>query len=160
MSSLTPPIAASGRELNGPPRPIPRAVKASIVMMVHEAVDFIVAAKAHDLRPDTLRRWLHRPEVAAFVREERRAYRLAISCGNEHALAEVRDNREGNQMARVAATKAIHEIDHEETTRGAGDQMTAGITIQIVHVPPDAGSMVDVTPKPVPLTDSALYRKP
>src|SRR6516162_6083547 len=85
------------------------------------------------MRPATMREWLHRPETAALVRAERKAYRLAISCGTERALVEVRDNREsGNQMARVAAAKAICEIDREEYARPAGDRVAPGITLKFV----------------------------
>jgi hypothetical protein len=100
--------------------------------MVNDGLNFIEASQLHGLRPATMRTWLHRPEVAAIVRAERKAYRLAISCGTECALVDIRDNREGNQMARVAAAKAICEIDREEYARPAGDRVAPGITLKFV----------------------------
>jgi hypothetical protein len=100
--------------------------------MVTENLDFVAASRLHDVRPATMRMWLHRPEIAALVRAERKAYRLAISCGTERALVEVRDNREGNQMARVAAAKAICEIDRDEYARPAADRVSPGITLKFV----------------------------
>jgi hypothetical protein len=100
--------------------------------MVTENLDLVAASQLHGLRPATIRTWLHRPEIAALVRAERKANRLAISCGTEKALVEVRDNREGNQMARVAAAKAICEIDRDEYARPAADRVSPGITLKFV----------------------------
>jgi hypothetical protein len=100
--------------------------------MVTENLDLVAASQLHGVRAASLRAWLHRPETAQLVRAERKAYRLAISCGTEKALVEVRDNREGNQMARVAAAKAIVEIDRDEYARPAGDRVSPGITLKFV----------------------------
>jgi hypothetical protein len=131
---ILPPVAASGaREPDRPERRIPSKVRACVVDMVSEGLGFIEAAQRHGMRAATLRTWLHRPETAALVRAERKAFRLAISCGTECALVEVRDNREsGNQMARVAAAKAICEIDREEYARPAADRVSPGITLKFV----------------------------
>jgi hypothetical protein len=58
--------------------------------MIHEGCDLVVAAQASGLRPDTMRRWLHRPELVGFLRRERAAFRQAICAGNEAVLAEIR----------------------------------------------------------------------
>jgi hypothetical protein len=130
---ILPPVAASGsREPDRPERRIPSKVRACVVTMITEGLDLVAASKQHGVRAATLRTWLHRPEVAAIVRAERKAYRLAISCGTECALVDIRDNREGNQMARVAAAKAICEIDREEYARPAGDRVAPGITLKFV----------------------------
>ena len=130
---ILPPVAASGaREPERAARRIPLKVRACVVDMVSEGLGFIEAAQRHGMRPATMREWLHRPEVAALVRAERKAYRLAISCGTECALVDIRDNREGNQMARVAAAKAICEIDRDEYARPAADRVSPGITLKFV----------------------------
>jgi hypothetical protein len=100
--------------------------------MVNDGLDLVAASQLHGMRPATLREWLHRPEVAVLVRQERKAYRLAISCGTECALVDIRDNREGNQMARVAAAKAICEIDRDEYAGPAADRVSPGITLKFV----------------------------
>jgi hypothetical protein len=119
--------------------------------MVNEGLSFVEAAERHGVRGATLRVWLHRPETAALVRAERKAYRLAISCGTERALVDVRENREGNQMARVAAAKAIIEVDRDEYARPAGDRPSPGITLKFVTY---SMPTVDVSPAKVPLIDA------
>ena len=129
---ILPPVAASGsREPDRPERRIPSKVRACVVTMITEGLDLVAASKQHGVRAATLRTWLHRPEVAAIVRAERKAYRLSIICGTEHALADVRDNAE-NSQARVNAAKAIVEIDREEYARPAGDRVAPGITLKFV----------------------------
>jgi hypothetical protein len=148
---ILPPVAASGaREPERAARRIPSKVRACVVDMVNEGLDLVAASKQHGVRPATLRTWLHRPEVAALVRKERQAFRLAISCGTECALVDIRDNREGNQMARVAAAKAICEIDREEYARPAADRPSPGITLKFVTYQTSASAppIVNITPKP------------
>ena len=147
--TILPPVAASGsREPDRPERRIPAKVKACVVTMVNEGLDFIEASKLHGMRPATLRTWLHRPEIAVLVRKERQAYRLAISCGTERALLDVRDNAE-NSMARVSAAKAICEIDRDEYARPqAGERTSPGLTIRIVNVvrePAAPAPIIDIT---------------
>ena len=130
---ISPPVAASGkREPERAVRRIPAKVRACVVSMVTENLDLVTASQLHGVRAASLRAWLHRPEIAALIRAERKAYRLAISCGTESALVDIRDNREGNQMARVAAAKAICEIDRDEYARPAGDRVSPGITLKFV----------------------------
>ena len=96
-------VGASGaREPERAARRIPSKVRACVIDMISEGIGFIEAAQRHGMRPATMREWLHRPECAALVRSERKAYRLAISCGTERALADVRDNSI-NSQARVNA---------------------------------------------------------
>jgi hypothetical protein len=149
---ILPPVAASGaREPERAARRIPSKVRACVVSMVTENLDLVAASQLHGLRPATIRTWLHRPEIAALVRAERKAYRLAISCGTERSLVEVRDNREGNQMARVAAAKAIVEIDRDEYARPAADRASPGITLKFVTY---AAPTVDITPAKAPLIEA------
>src|SRR5689334_15710687 len=106
---INPPLRASGsRELKRP-RPIPKAVRDAITLMVYgkiddpdcAPVDFITAAKLSGIKPDVMRRWLDRAEVRALLRSERRAFREAICAGNEAALQRVRD-KSANGMVTVA----------------------------------------------------------
>ena len=110
MGSITATVGASGARSPDRPRRIPQAVKASCLRTVHEAVDFIAAAKANGLRPDTLRRWLHDPAVVGLIRRERAAFRLAICSANERVLADIRDKGE-NAMARVRAVQVLEGIE-------------------------------------------------
>jgi hypothetical protein len=141
------PLAAGpSRSLEPRPKPIPAGVKAACLMMIYEPADFITAAKANGLKPETLRRWLHRPEVIGLLRKERAAFRAAICAGNERVLADIRDTSE-NAMARVHSIKTLEGLDAEAVARQPG-QVSAGITIVIKGAQPSA-TIVDVTPKPV-----------
>ena len=144
------PVGASGaREPERAARRIPSKVRACVIDMISEGIGFIEAAQRHGMRPATMREWLHRPECAALVRSERKAYRLAISCGTERALADVRDNSI-NSQARVNAARAIVEIDNNENAHPHADERASpGVSIRILHVttaPTGPSSFVDVMP--------------
>jgi hypothetical protein len=154
-----PPLAsASPRLPMSRPRPIPQGVKAACQAMVYDGVGFIEAAKANGLKPTTMRRWLHRPELVALLRRERAAFRAALCCANERVLAEIRDEVAGNQMARVSAIRALETLDEGAAARLPGDEPAAvRITIlsQVAVMPPAASTgpvqpafAIDVTPAP------------
>jgi len=106
MGSITAPFAATGpRSPTKRPRGIAQSVRVAVLKMVHEGCDLVVAAQASGLKVDTLRRWLHRPELVSLIRRERAAFREAICSGNEHALAAIRDEPAGNAMAKVNAIR-------------------------------------------------------
>ena len=137
MGSITAPFAASGpRSSTERPRQIPPAVKAAASKMIYEGCDLVVAARASGLRPDTMRRWLHRPELVGFLRRERAAYRRAICSGNEHALKSIRDEVAGNAVAKVNAIKCLEALDEEASLRRSGEQVTPGIVLNLVTVAP------------------------
>ncbi|SNB54213.1 hypothetical protein SAMN05414138_10216 [Rhodoplanes sp. JGI PP 4-B12] len=155
-----PPLTASGsRELKRP-RPIPRSVRAAIVLMVYGEVDdpdcapldFIEAAKRAGVKPDVMRRYLDRAEVRALLRSERRAFREAICAGNEGALQRVRD-KSANSMAQVAAVRALEQLDAEATARPL-NASSPGIVICIVprgkYEQSNAPQPVTIDAKPAP----------
>jgi hypothetical protein len=144
------PIAVANRGVPARAPSIPKGVKAACLAMIHDGIDFIAAARAHGLRPDTLRRWLHRPECISFVKRERAAYRLAVCCGNEHALVKIRDDPAGNSMAKVRSVQALEGIEDSEVAK-PGNSTQPGVTIRIVNVVQDRaaqGRVIDVTPSP------------
>ena len=94
--------------------------------MVWEGCDRVEAARASGLKADTLRRWLHRPELVSFLLKENAAYLQAICAGNVHALAEIRNDGDGNQMARVASIKTLELIRGEALLRRPGSEATVG----------------------------------
>jgi hypothetical protein len=147
MGSITAPFAASGRRTpTERPRRIPQAVQAAVLLMIHEGTDFVAAAQANGLRPDTMRRWLHRPELVSLVRRERAAYRQAICSGNEHALAVIRDEPAGNAMAKVNAIRTLEALDEDASLRRVSDVPSPGMTIRILNVVPQP---IDITPAKV-----------
>ena len=142
-----PPLAsATSRSPAERPRSIPRHVKAMILTMIYDGLDFVTAGKANGIKPDHARRWLHRPEVVALLRRERAAFRTALCAANERVLADIRDTSE-NAMARVHSIKTLEGLDAETVARQPG-AVSAGITIKIVQAAARP-ELVDVTPAPV-----------
>ena len=134
MGSITQPFAASGpRSPIERPRRIPQAVQAAVLLMIHEGTDFVTAAQANGLRPDTMRRWLHRPELVSLIRRERAAFRQAICSGNEHALAAIRDEPAGNAMAKVNAIRTLEALGEEAALRSS-EAPSPGIVLRVVTV--------------------------
>ena len=115
---IVPPLTSSASRDLKRPRPVPAAVRQALVMMVRGLPDdedqrplsFFAAAKVAGIGPDTMRRYLDRPEVIAMLRRERRAYREALCGGNERALAAIRDGSR-NDMAKVAAVRQLEAMN-------------------------------------------------
>jgi hypothetical protein len=110
--------ASSGRDLSDKPRRIPKSVQLACLDMIHQGIDFVAAAKAHDLKPDTLRRHLTRIETLGFIRQQRAAFRAALCSANEFYLAAIRKNS-ANAMAQTKAISILEQIDDEARARPA-----------------------------------------
>ena len=137
------PVLASRRE---PARAVrlPEGVKLAIIEMVENGADFISAAKSNGLQPQTMRRWLGRAECIAFLRKERARFRATICAQNEAVLAEIRDDRDGNQMARVHAIKTLEQLDEDASLRRTGELPTPGVTI-VIRGHPREDDAIDIT---------------
>jgi hypothetical protein len=156
------PIATSGlREPKCAGR-VPRGVKTACLMMIEQGVDFIGAAKANGLKPDTMRRWLHRPEVISFIRRERARYRASICASNEHVLAQIRDEG-ANAMARVRAVQVLEGVEGSQVAKSASE--VPNMTIRIINqtVPSVSPPTIDVTsskPSPSAEPSEPIFRVP
>jgi hypothetical protein len=149
------------------PKPISSKIRSAIRAMVMGApgdaggvpLNFIEAARSVGLRPSTLRRAFDRADVVALLRRERRAQFELISAANGSVLQQIRDNPEGNQMARVASIRCLEELGSEPGL--AADSQSAGITITIVGGPPaQPQPLIDVTPRSEPLPESEQLSRP
>jgi hypothetical protein len=150
------PLASAGpREPTVRPRPIPKVVREACLLMIYgdpddedgTPIDFIGAAKQVGMRPDTLRKYLTRPQVIGFLRSERRAFREAVCAGNELALQRVRDgDSHSNPMARVQAVRALEQLGDEALGGVGTGRDHAGITIRILSPTPQPPT-IDVTPQ-------------
>jgi hypothetical protein len=152
---ISAPVAASGSRSSAKPQHrIPQSVKAACLLMIEEGADFITAAKASNLKPDTMRRWLHRPEVISFLRRERAAFREAICSANDRVLAQIRDKTDGNAMARVHAVRTLEDMAAEEGTGGRSLDPKAqpGIVIRVLSVQAPSTPPVPLDRTPPPLT--------
>jgi hypothetical protein len=146
MGSITTPFAASGpREPTQRPRQIPPAVRGAVLKMIYDGCDLVVAAQASGLRPDTMRRWLHRPELVGFLRKERAAFRQALCAGNERALAQIRDESD-NAMAKVNSIKCLEDMNEESSLRRSSDMPSPGVTIRILNMS-SSPAPIDITPR-------------
>jgi hypothetical protein len=137
---------SSGRELSDKPRRIPKTVQLACLDMIHRGIDFVEAARANNLKPDTLRRHLHRIETIGFIRRERAALRTALCSANEYYLAEIRNSSE-NEMARTKAIALLEGFADAERERPRfGEAPGPGITLRIVH---ETRPPIDITPTKV-----------
>ena len=142
------PFAASPRRELDRARRVPESVKAACLMMIEQGVDFIVAAKAHGLKPDSMRRYLNTPQVVSFIRKQRSAFRAAVCSGNEFVLQEIRDNAE-NSMARVRAIQVLEGLDEVASMQRPGEPGDArGIVIRVINVVPPAAPIETPSPSP------------
>ena len=82
------------------------------------------AAAAGSMKPDTLRRWLHRPDVRSEIASEKKALLAWATSANPHALMSIRDNG-ANDAARVRAAMALEEL--ENPRQPAGVNVSVGI---------------------------------
>jgi len=153
MGSITVPFGASGpRSSTKRPRGIPPAVRAAVVKMCWQGCDRVEAARAVGLQFDTLRRWLHRPEVVSFQRRESAARAQAEGPRNIHVLVEIRDGST-NEMARVHAIKLLELIREEVLSRHASETSGPGVTIRIINQAPQQVP-IDITPRPSQIIDA------
>jgi hypothetical protein len=154
MGTITAPFAASGPcSQTERLRQIPQSVRAAALKMIYEGCDLVAAAQASNLRPDTLRRWLHRAELVGFLRRERAAFRQAICSGNEHRLVQIADEPGGNAMAKVNAIKCLEDMNEEGLLRRTNELPSPGVTIRILNIAPQPAP-IDVTPKPLRIIDA------
>jgi hypothetical protein len=91
-----------------------------------------------------MRRWLGRAEAISFLRKERSRFRQSVCAQNEFVLAEIRDDSDGNQMARVHAIRALEQLTDSEVARPSNAPQP-GIQIVIRHEP----APIDITPSKV-----------
>ena len=147
MGSISVPFGAAGPRLpTKRPRPLPPAVTNALLAMVWEGVDRVLAAKNSGLKPDTLRKWLLRPEAHAFLRIEHDAYLRGLCAANPHRLAQIRDREAGNDMAKVHSVRLLADMNEQGSMRRTGEVPGPGITIRIVNIAQPPATPVDATP--------------
>jgi hypothetical protein len=131
---------------------VPEAVKLAIIDMVELGDDFVSAGRRHAVSAQMMRRWLGRAEAISFLRKERSRFRQSVCAQNEFVLAEIRNDRDGDQMARVHAVRALEQLADTEVARPS-NAPSPGVTIVIRHARAD--DAIDITsPVKVPLIDA------
>ena len=123
---------ASGKRLPERARPLGTSVKAAVKALVwgvdgHDGrrpATLGEAAAAGSMRPDTLRRYLHRPDVWALIADEKKALLTWATSANAQALMAIRDCSL-NDAARVRAVLALEEL--ESPKQGSGVTVNVGV---------------------------------
>jgi hypothetical protein len=137
---------------------IPAKMKTVIEELLHQRVyDLQAAAEKAGLTHYLARRYLKRPNVLRYFREERAAMLEEICAGNAAALAKVRAESD-NGMAVAAAVRQLEAMRQTvaEETGGGVPRMAPGLVVQIVNVagevtqtigPPPPAPIIDLTPE-------------
>jgi hypothetical protein len=99
-----------------------------------------------------MRRWLGRAECISILRKERARFRATVCAQNEAVLAQIRDDCDGNQMARVAAIKTLEGLEESEVAKPS-NVPSPGITIKIIHQQPQPAP-IDITPRQLQVPDA------
>jgi hypothetical protein len=133
-------IAAKDRSA---PRKVTGRLRAALIEMVWKGSRRAEAAQAAGMTDHSLREALRKPHVKAFYLGELGTLRESTRAKNFHRLDDIAETS-GNDMARVAAVKAMEAISDEQQTRGPASA-TPGITIVIRHTS-EPKPAIDVTP--------------
>jgi hypothetical protein len=121
-------------------------VQEAIRLMVWEGLKRGDAAERAGLRDNSLYIALRRSDVRRHYLDEIRILRTSELAKNVHTLADVRDNS-GNDMARVAAAKALDQQVVVDNSQGEiGQVWTPGVVILVGNAP--YSPLRDVTPTP------------
>jgi DNA repair ATPase RecN len=133
---------------------IPAKVKVLVRELLDQRVcDLAAAAEKAELTHYLARRYLKRPNVLRYFREERAAMLEEVCAGNATALALVRATSD-NGMAIVAACRqleAMRQTIAEETSNGV-TRHAPGLVVQIINA---AGQVTQTLgPPPVPMIDA------
>jgi hypothetical protein len=112
------PLAASGERQPKRARPLSAGVRTAVKALVwgvegydyRRPVTLGEAAAEGAMRPDTLRRYLHRLDVRALIADEKKAFLAWANSANAQALMDIRDTS-ANDAARVRAVLALEELE-------------------------------------------------
>ena len=119
--------------------------KTAIDAMVWEGLKRSEAAAKAGLTDHALYVALTKPHVRSYYLQQLDVLRTSERARNIHTLAEVRD-QDSNQMARVAAVKALEQLDDDETGSKRGNSLP-GLQIVVVTGSAAQPATIDVSPK-------------
>jgi hypothetical protein len=87
------------------------------------------AAAAGSMKPDTLRRYLHRLDVRALIADEKKAFFAWATSANAQALMDIRDTST-NDAARVRAVLALEELEGPRDGKGVSVTVNNAVAIR------------------------------
>ena len=127
------PIARFNASKHDAQRRISGKVRVAIDAMVWDGLPRGDAAAKAGISDHGLYKALRSAPVKAYYLAELEVLRTSERARNIHALADVRDG--DNQMARVAAVKALEQLSDESIAQSRGSVALPGLTIQIINAP-------------------------
>ena len=107
-------------------------LKATLDVMVWDALELVDACRQTGFSPAAMRNALQRPHVLAYLRNERQVLRASLSPRNLHRLAEIRDA--ADNMPAVQAIRLLEELGDEQLQRNTGTSHSPGVTIRVINV--------------------------
>jgi hypothetical protein len=122
------------------------------------------------MKPDTLRRYLHRLDVRALIADEKKAFLAWATSANAQALTSIRDTS-ANDAARVRAVLALEELETPRDGRSVSVVVNTAVGLApikpgyVVRLPPDltralpAGETPPRSPEPEPLPAGDAERR-
>lgn len=136
------PLLTAGSRGSRRPRRIPPKVRLACQYLVEgapggdgevpQSLGYCEAARLANVRPDTMRRWMHEPVVSSFIKARRAAFVQTLCASNPLALVNIRD-RSANDMAKVRAAIALEDLYNiAEGVRPQSDDLPR-FTVQIVN---------------------------
>jgi hypothetical protein len=172
------PIAAAGDRQPKRAPPLAAGVKAAVKALVwgidsdegRRPATLAEAAAAESMRPDTLRRYLHRLDMRALIVDEKKGFLAWATSANAQALTNIRDTS-ANDAARVRAVLALEELETPRDGRSVSVVVNTAVGLApikpgyVVRLPPDlmpalpAGEAPPRSPEPEPLPAEDAERR-
>jgi hypothetical protein len=111
---------------------VPAKMKVVIKELIEQPTyDLAAAAAKAELSTYQARKYLTRPHVQRYMREQRDAVTEEIRAGNPMALARIRDQDGGNTMAKVAAVRGIEQLGQAAEETGGVQRHAPGLVVVI-----------------------------
>ena len=108
----------------------------AISRMVEDGDDYATAARKEAFTVAAMRKALNRPHVIAYAKQQRRAFRIALSTRNDLRLAEIRDQSQ-NMIAAVQAVRVLEGLREIDEARPTAEEQP-GLVIVVQNYAPDA----------------------
>lgn len=106
-------------------------VKAAVLSMAWEGLTFAQAARKANLSAYAMRLALERPNVQAYLRQQRQVFRASLTDRATFRMLELSEQDE-NKAAAVTATRALM-CEDDQSVNGAAAQRVPGLQIVIMQ---------------------------
>ena len=112
-------------------------MKIALDLIIHQGLDWEVAATQAKLQVRTMRLAMRRPHVLAYLKAERQVVLASVVAQNPRRLQQLRDQDE-NRAAAVRAASVLEAMDENAMQRGSGGGVAhaPGLVIQIIGADP------------------------